>query len=68
MKYAHEINAADNLSQHGYEEALKTVEHLLEHQPDSPLVDILCDKISQYEDSAPELSEFNERIAGSPTT
>ncbi|MCR3717541.1 hypothetical protein M8453_23690 [Citrobacter freundii] len=68
MKYAHEINAAGNLSQHGYEEALKTVEHLLEHQPDSPLVDILCDKISKYEDSAPELSDFNERIAGSPTT
>ncbi|WP_410743392.1 hypothetical protein [Citrobacter portucalensis] len=68
MKYAHEINAAGNLSQHGYEEALKTVEHLLEHQPDSPLVDILCDKISKYEDSAPELSEFNERIARSPIT
>lgn len=68
MTYAHEINATGNLSQHGYEEALKTVEHLLEHQPDSPLVDILCDKISQYEDSAPEFSEFNERIAGSPTT
>lgn len=68
MTYAHEINATGNLSQRGYEEALKTVEHLLEHQPDSPLVDILCDKISQYEDSAPELSEFNERIAGSPTT
>lgn len=68
MTYAHEINATGNLSQRGYEEALKTVEHLLEHQPDSPLVDILCDKISKYEDSAPALSEFNERIARPPIT
>ncbi len=35
-----------------YEQALELVEYLVEHQPDSPLVEILSDKVARYENSA----------------
>lgn len=44
-----------------YEEALKLVEYLIEHEPDNPLVDLLCARIAHYEDKDPELAEFNAR-------
>ncbi|EHG2952713.1 helix-turn-helix domain-containing protein [Salmonella enterica subsp. diarizonae serovar 53:r:z35] len=49
-----------------YADAMRMVEYLLEHEPDSPLVDMLTAKIEKYEDDAPELAEFNERIASLP--
>ncbi|PQQ39355.1 transcriptional regulator [Photorhabdus luminescens] len=50
-------------SRKDYDEAMKLVEYLVEHHPDSPLVDMLTAKIDTYENSAPEFTEFNERIA-----
>lgn len=49
-----------------YEQALELVEYLVEHDPDSPLVDILTDKVARYEDSATEFAAFNARIAALP--
>ncbi|ELM3722619.1 helix-turn-helix domain-containing protein [Edwardsiella piscicida] len=50
-----------------YESALSLIEHLLETDPDSPLVDMLSAKIDAYENSAPEFAEFNYRLAGENT-
>ncbi len=50
-----------------YDEAVNLVEYLLEHEPDSPLVDMLAAKIEAYEDSASEFAAFNERIATGST-
>lgn len=47
-------------------EDIRLVEYLIEHEPDSPLIDMLTAKIDRYEDDAPELAEFNERIARTP--
>ncbi|WP_241522216.1 HigA family addiction module antitoxin [Chimaeribacter californicus] len=52
-----------NPSKQAYEEALVLAEHLVEHDIDHPLFKIICDKITAYEDSAPEYAEFNARIA-----
>ena len=41
-------------SRKDYEEALKLVEYLLEHDPDSPLVDMLTARIDTWEDNAVE--------------
>ncbi|MCZ4061277.1 transcriptional regulator [Pantoea sp. LMR881] len=49
-----------------YEQALELVEYLVEHDPDSPLVDLLAEKVARYEDNAPEFAEFNARIAEMP--
>lgn len=78
MKYAEAIKAANNLtnvlpflgarpSRKDYEDALALVEYLLEHQPDSPLIDMLTAKIDKYESESPEFAEFNARIAGTPS-
>ncbi|EAA7570446.1 TPA: helix-turn-helix domain-containing protein [Salmonella enterica subsp. enterica serovar Havana] len=74
MMYGEAIKAAQDLasivpllggstSRKDYEEAIKMVEYLVEHEPDSPLVDMLAAKIDDYEDNAPEFAEFNARIA-----
>lgn len=49
-----------------YREDIRLVEYLIEHEPDSPLIDMLTAKIARYEDDAPEMAEFNERIASTP--
>ncbi|HCQ8410687.1 helix-turn-helix domain-containing protein [Klebsiella variicola] len=51
-------------SRKDYEEARKLVEYLLEHDPDSPLVDMLTARIDAWEDkdNAVEFEEFNTRI------
>ena len=78
MIYSEAIKAANNLasivpllggstSKKDYQEALQLVEHLLENEPDSPLVDMLAAKIEEYENNAPEFEEFNERIANGST-
>ncbi|VFZ83490.1 hypothetical protein [Klebsiella pneumoniae] len=51
-------------SRKDYEEARKLVEYLLEHDPDSPLVDMLTARIDAWEDNAVEFEEFNTRIEG----
>lgn len=45
-------------SRKDYEEA----RYLLEHDPDSPLVDILTARIDAWENNAVEFEEFNTRI------
>jgi len=78
MNYADAIKAANDLtavlpflgatpSRKDYEEALALVEYLIEHQPDSPLVDMLTAKIDKYENESPEFAEFNARVAAIPT-
>ncbi len=74
MMYAEALKAAQNLasivpllggstSRKDYEAAIKMVEYLIEHEPDSPLVNMLTTQIDEYEDNAPEFAEFNARIA-----
>ncbi|MGB9095066.1 helix-turn-helix domain-containing protein [Erwinia sp.] len=55
-----------NPGQADYKEALKLVEYLLEHNDDSPLIDLLATRIASYEDTAAEFAEFNARIAAIP--
>lgn len=77
MSYAEAIKTAQALatmfpllggstSRKDYEDALRMVEYLVEHEPDSPLVDMLAARIEKYEDEAPEFAEFNARIASVP--
>lgn len=73
MIYAEAIKTAQSLatmipllggstSRKDYDEAIKLVEHLVEHEPDSPLIDMLTVKIDAYESSAPEFADFNARV------
>lgn len=77
VKYQHVIHATEilvnavpflgaNPEQADYKEALKLVEYLLEHNDDSPLIDLLATRIARYEDTAAELTDFNARIAAIP--
>lgn len=50
-------------SRKDYDEALALVEHLIEHDPDNALIDMLTVKIDAYENSAPEFAAFNETLA-----
>ncbi len=54
-------------SRKDYEEARKLVEYLLEHDPDSPLVDMLTARIDAWEDNAVEFEEFNTRFEAGKT-
>lgn len=78
MNYAAAIKAANDLtSEHpflgsrplrqDYEDALGLVEYLIEHDPDSPLVEMLTAKIDKYENESPEFAEFNARVASIPS-
>ncbi|MEQ4922816.1 helix-turn-helix domain-containing protein [Proteus hauseri] len=49
-------------SRKDYEDGVKLVEYLVEHSPDNPLIDMLCTKIDEYENSAPEFQAFNEKL------
>lgn len=42
-----------------YAEALMFIDHLLLNDPDNPLFDLVCAKISAWEKSSPEFAEFN---------
>ncbi|EDW8121924.1 transcriptional regulator [Salmonella enterica subsp. enterica serovar Sundsvall] len=77
MIYAEAISIANSLvnavpllggstSRKDYKDALNLVGYLIEHEPDSPLIDMLTAKIDRYEDEAPELAEFNANIASTP--
>jgi HTH-type transcriptional regulator/antitoxin HigA len=78
MNYAAAIKAANDLtselpflgsrpSRQDYEDALGLVEYLIEHDPDSPLVEILTAKINKYENESQEFAEFNARVASIPS-
>ncbi|PHM74865.1 helix-turn-helix domain-containing protein [Xenorhabdus kozodoii] len=49
----------DSNSHKDYEDAVKLVEYLVEHDPDNPLVDMICTKIDEYENNAPKFRAFN---------
>lgn len=77
MIYAEVIETANSLvtmlpllagstAQKDYKDALALTEYLPEHQSDSPLVDILTEKIEQYENNSPEFAAFNQRVANIP--
>ena len=42
-----------------YTQALELVDHLLLNDPENPLLDLVCAKITAWEESAPEFVEFN---------
>lgn len=78
MNYAAAIKAANDLtselpflgsspSRHDYEDALGLVEYLIEHDPDSPLVEMLTTKIDKYENESLEFAEFNAGVASIPS-
>ncbi|HCT7900767.1 TPA: transcriptional regulator [Enterobacter cloacae] len=56
-----------NPSRQDYEDTLALVEYLIEHNPDSPLVEILNVKIDKHENESPEFALFNARVASIPS-
>ena len=49
-----------------YAEALMFIDHLLINDPDNTLLDLVCAKISAWESSSPEFSEFNSQLESIP--
>lgn len=49
-----------------YDDALELVEYLVEHDPDNPLVEMLCARIDRFEEHDPRLAAFNARLKEIP--
>lgn len=49
-----------------YAQALTFIDHLLLNDPDNPLLDLVCAKISAWEHSSPEFAEFNAQLEAMP--
>ncbi|ESC94837.1 DNA-binding helix-turn-helix protein [Escherichia coli 113302] len=49
-----------------YTQALELVDHLLLNDPENPLLDLVCAKITAWEESAPEFAEFNAMVEAMP--
>ncbi|MDM2734837.1 helix-turn-helix domain-containing protein [Citrobacter sp. Ct235] len=49
-----------------YADAMQFIDHLLLNDPDNPLLDLVCTKISAWEKSAPEFAEFNALLETMP--
>ncbi|BBU80732.1 antitoxin HigA [Escherichia coli] len=49
-----------------YTQALELVDHLLLNDPENPLLDLVCAKITAWEESAPEFVEFNAMAQAMP--
>ncbi|MFE4129005.1 type II toxin-antitoxin system HigA family antitoxin [Kosakonia sp. YIM B13605] len=72
LKATHALIAAvpllgEHPTEKDYQDALELVEQLLMDNPDSPLVDIVCAKISAYENNQPEIIALREEMAAMPT-
>jgi len=72
LKATHALIAAvpllgEHPTEKDYQDALELVEQLLTDNPDSPLVDIVCAKISAYENNQPEIIALREEMAAMPT-
>lgn len=50
-----------------YQDALELVEQLLIDEPQSPLLDIVCAKISAWENNQPEIIALREEMDAIPT-
>jgi len=65
------VNAVPLLGQHAsekdYREALELVEYLLMNHPHSPLLDIISNKIREYENSLPEVVAFRAEMEALPS-
>jgi len=65
------VNAVPLLGQHAnekdYQEALELVEYLLMNNPHSPLLDIVSNKIREYENSLPEVVAFRAEMEALPS-
>lgn len=65
------VNAVPLLGQHAsekdYREALELVEYLLMNNPRSPLLDIVSNKIREYENSLPEVVAFRAEMEALPS-
>ncbi len=59
-----EVPAFQNEEQ--YTQALELVDHLLLNDPENPLLDLVCAKITAWEESAPEFAEFNAMAQAMP--
>ena len=49
-----------------YTQALELVDHLLLNDPENPLLDLVCAKITAWEESAPEFAEFSAMAQAMP--
>lgn len=72
LKATHALIAAvpllgEHPTEKDYQDALELVEQLLMDNPDSPLVNIVCAKISAYENNQPEIIALREEMAAMPT-
>lgn len=52
----------NNVSERDYQEALELVEYLLDHDEDSPLMDILSARITAYESTLPDIIVLHEEL------
>ncbi|EPL8679417.1 helix-turn-helix domain-containing protein [Klebsiella michiganensis] len=53
-------------SERDYNDALALLDELLVNSPSSPLVDIVCAKITEYENHLPEIIALREEMASTP--
>ncbi|EJY9798840.1 helix-turn-helix domain-containing protein [Escherichia albertii] len=53
-------------SEEQYAQALELVDYLLLNDPENPLLDLVCAKITAWEESAPEFAEFNAMVQAMP--
>ncbi|AVF36368.1 helix-turn-helix domain-containing protein [Rahnella sikkimica] len=56
----------DNASEQDYQKALELVEYLLMNNPTSPLLDIVSNKITAYENTLPQVIAFREEMEALP--
>lgn len=56
----------DSPSEKDYNDALELVEELLMENPSSPLVDIVCTRISEYERQQPEIQALRAEMEAIP--
>lgn len=56
----------DNASEQDYQKALELVEYLLMNNPTSPLLDIVSNKITAYENTLPQVIAFREEMQALP--
>ena len=49
-----------------YKDALELVEYLLMNEPDSPLLDIVCARISRYEANRPDIVALRKEMESVP--
>lgn len=71
MKATHALVAAvpllgEHPNEKDYNEALELVEYLLMYDPDSPLLDIVCARISRYEANQPAMIALRQEMESLP--